>query len=107
MAFATFNQTVIGTRPAGGAYIDGVWVEGSPQTLTITTSIQPAGENELQLLPEGRRVGGAFVLRSVYEILEGDVFDIYGNDHEILASQTWQNGVIPHYMGVAVRELST
>ena len=106
MAFAQFNQIVTGTRKTGGAYVDGVWTPAASAAISIATSVQPASDNELKLLPEGRREDGTYALRSRSEILTGDVFLIYGEPHEVIKRQVWQNGVIPHYMGLAVREQS-
>lgn len=104
MAFGQFNQTVTGTRKNGGSYVAGVWTPAATSALSIAASVQPASENELKLLPEGRREDGAYALRSRSEILMGDVFLIGGEPHEIIKRQVWQNGVIPHYLGLAVRE---
>ena len=98
MAFEQFNQTLTGTRKSGGAYVNGVWTPS-----VIRSSVQPSSDKELKLLPEGRREDGAYTLRSKSEILEGDVFDIYGEDHEVTKRQVWQNGVIPHYLGIATK----
>ena len=107
MAFGQFNTQVSGTRKSSGQYVDGVWVPTNGSSLSIAASIQPASENELKLLPQGRREGGAYALRSKSEIKEGDVFTLYGDAHEVVKRQVWQNGVLPHYLGVAVRELKT
>lgn len=107
MAFGQFNQTVSGERKTAGAYVDGVWADGVPAPISIATSVQPASENELKLLPQGRREGGAYALRSKTEILEGDIFLIGGDRHEVIKRQIWQNGVLPHYLGIAVKELKT
>lgn len=103
MAFAEFNQTVTGTRLGAGSYVNGVWTPSVPVALSIESSVQPASENQLLLLPEGRRTDGAYALRSESEIREKDVFSIYGNDHEVLRVQVWQNSIIPHWLGIAVR----
>jgi len=103
MAFAQFNQSLSVTREPGGSYVDGVWAPGSPVTVQISGSVQPASENELKLLPEGRREDGAYAIRSLQELRAGDVVPIGGEDHEVVRRQVWQNGVIPHYVGIAVR----
>lgn len=102
-----FRQAVTGERLGVGSYVSGLWVPATPTALTIQASIQPASENDLKLLPEGRCEDGAYALRSASEILAGDVYIIGGERHEIIKRQVWQNGVIPHYLGVAVREQST
>ena len=104
--FAVFNQTVSGTRASGaGDYDtpDGSYNPPARVAIGIQSSVQPSPDKELKLLPEGRRTDGAYSLRSATEIREGDIFSIYGNDHEVLKVQVWQNGIIPHYMAIAVR----
>lgn len=107
MAFNQFNQVVTGERRAAGSYVSGVWVEGAVAALSIGASVQPASQNELKLLPQGRIEAGAYSLRSKTEILEGDIFVIGGERHEVIRRQIWQNGVLPHYLGIAVREIKT
>lgn len=104
---SSFRQTVTGERPGVGSYIGGVWTPMTPAALSIRASVQPASENELKLLPEGRREYGAYALRTATLIMMGDVFLIGGERHEVIKRQVWQNGVIPHYLGVAVREQAT
>lgn len=103
MAFDEFNQTLTGIRPSGGGYVNGVWTPGPFDPITIGASVQPSNENELKLLPEGRRVDGAYSLRSFTEIKEKDIITIYGDDYEVLKVQSWLNGVINHYLAIAVR----
>lgn len=101
--FAEFNQTITGTRPATGSYVDGVWTAGADAALSIEASVNPSTAQELQLLPEGRRTDGAYTLCTETEVLEGDVFSIYGDDHEVIRRQVWQNGILPHYLAICVR----
>jgi len=103
MAFAEFNQTLSGTRNAAGSYVNGVWVNGAPANISLACSVQPSTGKEILLLPEGRRTESAYTLRSVAEIKEGDKFTIFGDVHEVLKVQVWQNGIISHYLGVATR----
>jgi hypothetical protein len=103
MAFPQFDLLIPGTRKGAGAYTNGAWVPTAPGNISIRGSVQPASENELRLLPEGRREDGAYAIRSRSEIRTGDVFTIGGQAHEVLRAQVWQNGVIPHYLGIAVR----
>lgn len=103
MAFGQFNSPLTGTRPAGGTYVAGFWTPAAPLPIAVQGSVQPARDEELALLPEGRRKDGAYTIRSFQEIQEGDVFVLFGASHEVLRRQVWQNGVISHYLGVAVR----
>lgn len=103
MAFVEFNQTVTGVRRAAGTYVNGVFVPGAETPLSIESSVQPASEIELRLLPEARREDGAYSLRSESEIRNGDIFTLFGDEYEVLRLQVWQNGIIPHYLCIAVR----
>jgi hypothetical protein len=103
MAFPQFDRLIPGTRKGAGVYTSGTWVPTAPTNISIRGSVQPASENELRLLPEGRREDGAYAIRSRSEIRTGDVFTIVGQAHEVIRAQVWQNGVIPHYLGIAVR----
>ena len=103
MAFSVFNQTLVLTRDAGGAYVDGLWHESPPLTLSIRASVQPAGESELKLLPEGRRLDASFTLYSRSEIREQDQVVLFGAPYEVLRVARWQNRILPHYKAIAVK----
>lgn len=103
MAFSEFNRTLTGFRKGGGAYLDGIWTPSNPVGITIRTSVQPASSKDLELLPEGRREEAAYRLFTKSELVNGDILSIFGIDHEILQVSIWQNGIIPHYSGLAVR----
>jgi len=120
MAFAQFNQPLSVTRDLGGSYVNGIWTPaevvwndggswddnlswGDPFPFTVYGSVQPSNENELNLLPEGRREDGAYTIRTRVELRAGDLVPIGDQDHEVIRRQVWQNGVIPHYVGIAVR----
>ena len=102
MAFGQFNQIITGTRKTTGEYVNGVWTPAVPAPLTIASSVQPTTGDDMQRLPEGRRIDAAYTLRSKSEIRNGDVFDLFGVDHEVVRVEPWQNGVIPHYMALTV-----
>lgn len=103
MAFSVFNREVTGYRPTVGSYVDGEWVKGAPVVLSIQTSVQPSPSQDLQLLPEGRRETGAYTLYTHTEVRNGDIFTLYGDEHEVLKVETWQNNIISHYKAIAVR----
>lgn len=42
-------------RRAAGALVAGRWVDGAESTFSIVMSVQPAGDKELMILPEGQR----------------------------------------------------
>lgn len=103
MAFAQFNQELIGYRPGKGAYANGIWVPGGASFISLLTSVQPAGESDLKLLPEGRREARAYTLYSRNLIAEEDIYLIQGEPYEVLRVGVWQNKVIPHYKAIASR----
>lgn len=103
MAFDIFNKTVTGTRKTGGAYVEGDWVPSPPVPLVLRTSVQPSPKKDLELLPEGRRESAAYSLFSKTEIQNGDIVVLFGENYEVLAVEIWQNGILPHYKGVAAK----
>ena len=103
MAFSQFNQSIPRSRRSPGAYILGVWTPGGVIADTIEASVQPASRDDLKLLPEGRRVEGAYSIRSTAEIRAEDVLTLYGVAHEVIATERWGNAVLPHWLGLAQR----
>lgn len=109
--FDVFRQPVTVTRAGQGAWVEGVWVPGSEETLSVLASIQPVTPEDLQMLPEGRRLDARYALFSDTELngaLEGsgqdpDRVTLFGEDHEIAAVGRWRNNVINHYRYVALR----
>ena len=48
--------TIMVNRPAGpGSYVNGHWVPGPTNVLTLQGSVHPASGYKLQALPEGKR----------------------------------------------------
>ena len=110
MSFAVFRKTVTVKRVAPGSYgADGFWQEGAETTLTITASVQPATQEDMQLLPEGRRVTGthrlytADVLYLARDGRNADRVVIDDDDYEVMAASDWQNGIVPHRRYVVSR----
>jgi hypothetical protein len=109
--FAIFRKPITIKRRAPGSYVNGFFVQGAESTLTINASVQPAGERDVQLLPEGRRDAGAFRLftDSVLQVAQegtgknNDVALLAGAEYEIMAEMPWQNSIIPHRVYVAAR----
>lgn len=104
MSFAVFRKPVTVKRTQTGSYIDGFWQEGgvvSPDPV-ILASVQPASQDDMQLLPEGRRVTGAYrvytndMLNLAIGTQNADRVVINGADYEVMAEAGWANGIIPH-----------
>lgn len=104
MAFRVFNQPIQMRRPVQGTYVRGVWTDFPPVVGVLQTSVQPVTPSQLQLLPEGRRLHAKFTLFSRDEIQEGDEVLILGTWYEVLGVAPWQNGILPHYLGIAVKK---
>lgn len=109
--FGVFRKPVTIKRRGAGSYVNGFWQAASESTLTIQASVQPAGERDVQLLPEGRRSNGAFRLFTDAALqvaqegtgLNNDVAVLEGAEYEIMAEMPWQNGLIPHRAYIAAR----
>lgn len=100
--FAIFRKPLSVTRYAPGAYVDGFWVEGAPSTIQITASVQPASAEDMQTLPEGRRLTGAYRLFTDDTLFvadgqqQADVVQIDGHPYETMTTAHWHNGIVPH-----------
>ncbi len=70
--FSEFNQTIQLWRTVVGTYTAGVWQNYAPVSVIVQGSVQPTRPQELQLLPEGRRVAGAYTLYTEQEVKLGD-----------------------------------
>lgn len=106
-----FNRSVTVLRQAAGHYgSDGIWVAPVSVELTFYTSVQPVSPDDMALLPEGRRDQEAFALytRRRINTAQGDTnadrVEIDGRTYECLISESWQNGLIPHFRSVVVLE---
>lgn len=106
-----FNQRVTVARDKPGAYKDGVWVPGVTLSHTVLTSVQPAGKNDLEMLPEGRRQARSFVLYTSRPLrgaddagdVQPDRVKIAREWYEVVRVEPWRNNLINHYRTVVVR----
>ncbi len=102
MSFDVFRRPVLVRRVATGQYVDGFWQEGAESEITISASVQPASQNDMKLLPEGRRVTGAYRLYTDDTLFlasddqNADRVMIGADQYEVMAEADWQNGLIPH-----------
>lgn len=104
MSFAVFRKSVTVRRTAPGSYVDGFWQEGGLVTPApvINASVQPATQDDMQLLPEGRRITGAYrlytndTLNLAIGAQNADRVSINGADYQVMAEADWSNGIIPH-----------
>jgi hypothetical protein len=100
MAFIRFNNPIIGEISGTQTNVGGVLVEGAPTPIAIMGSIQPSSSRDLELLPEGRRVNKSYTVYTRDEIKEGYRLTIYGDSYTCMATEVWQNGVLPHYKAI-------
>ena len=107
------SMTFTVKKPSAGSYVKGHWVNGSsPTEFTIQGTAQPSNGDKIQVLLEGKRI------QSIYEITTdtklqatdpltkttGDIISLFGYDHEVIQVGACQNGIIPHYECIAIRE---
>ena len=91
--------------PRTGSYVGGKYqiVLGIPESIRGT--FQPATGDDLQSLPEGRRLDQTFRIFTKSQLTgptqdnqgAGDLITVFGNDYEVVQVQPWQNTIISHY----------
>lgn len=103
-AFEIFRQPITLQRLSAGSYVNGLWVEGTITTSIITASIQPMSGEELQSLPEERRVKKNYKLFTASQLLtvqnptkNPDRVIIFGELYEVYQVFPWLNNIISHY----------
>lgn len=109
-----FNQPIKITRQKPGKYVKGVWQPGDESTFTVQTSVQPTGKNDADNLPEGRRQDQSYALYTAIgqplkaaddgSQTQSDRAEIYGDIYEVMHTEQWQNGLIPHHRTLVVKE---
>ena len=104
MAFQQFNKMVAIRRRYPATLLAGVYTETAPpDLLMIPTSVQPMPSKELQLLTEGRRTTGGYVLYTKADLRLEDVAELDDGDYEVVKLDIWDNGVIPHRKAYTLR----
>ena len=111
--FSRFRQPLTVTRDGGeGEWVNGIWQPGAPTTLTARCSVQPSNQNDMEMLPEGRRDRQAFTLYGRTELkmaddnaeTNADRVEIYGDMFEVTHVERWTNGIINHFKSIVVKE---
>lgn len=109
----SFRKPFTVKRTIPGAYVNGVYVEGSETTLTIHASVQPVSGQDMVSVPEGRRASDVVKVYTSSDLFaQGDAGSgqspdrlVYlGKDYEIYTKDVNQNGVISHFKYYAVKE---
>lgn len=103
MVFPGFNQTLSVSRPTG-SHVDGYWVAGSPSTISIEASVQPADAKARKNVPEGFDVDSAYMLGTLTLLraaerggMPSDQVTLGSDVYEVVNVKPWQNDVINHY----------
>jgi hypothetical protein len=84
---------------------DGTISLGTPTTLTVQASVQPADRVQLETLPQLRDFKQVYTLFSSSELFtadavsktEADKVSIYGKEFEVITVEPWLNNVRSHY----------
>jgi hypothetical protein len=103
------RQTLSVSRPTG-EWVDGDWVAGTPESISIEASVQPITGSDLQSLPEGRRDRTAYLLLTNTELktvrdsagTNPDTVEINGMTCEIIRCDPWERCSLAHYSATAV-----
>ena len=98
----------------GGYYNDnGLYVDDGTEQRTISANIQPANNNDMELLPDGARtirVIKVFTNEVLYssqqeteytEERKGDILIVDGVPFIVVRCDAWQSNIISHYESLA------
>jgi hypothetical protein len=99
------------TRATPGAFVDGYWESGSPETMTVIASVQPLRGRELLALPEAQRVRHPIRIYAEAELhtadqeagTTADVVTWKGNQYEVATVEDWTDGPLPHWKCTALK----
>jgi hypothetical protein len=88
----------------------GLYQPASVSTISIIATVQPAKSTDVMLLPEARRQVGSVVVYTKAKLNlptegggQGDIVVSGGSEYEVLAVDSWQNGLLSHYKYYAAR----
>ena len=114
--FEIFRSPITLRRPSAGSYVNGIWVEGSYTDSTITASIQPLTGEDMQELPEGRRLSEAFKMYTSTPVMtvqeagsnqNADRVVFNSKEYEVHEVNPWQNNsnftIVNHYKYLILR----
>ena len=96
------------TRTTGGLDSDGVWVPGTPVTISFTGSVQPMGM-DAAAKAMGRDTEGAVRIFSSSKLQTnvqegtnpGDVLAWQGHNWELVKELAFDNDLLPHFEYIA------
>lgn len=91
------------TRYAAGSVTDGVKARGAGATASIQASVQPITGEDMQALPEGRRVDEVKAVFTTSELRARDRLAIDGEVLEVDRVETWPFFGVTYYRAVCSR----
>lgn len=118
MFVLTKKVPVVLHRRTQGSYVDGDWVEGSTQDITIQANIQPLKDYEIYMMPESERTRDwqkiycAEMIRSEVEGENGwdaDEFEWESSAdgtlqrYKVMKVRRYKMGILDHWRGYAAR----
>lgn len=95
-----------------GSYVNGLWVRGTRGSQSVLASVQPITRQEMESLPEGRRLSDHFKIYSDTQLkvtddggdnIQPDLLVFDGNAYELVTRLAYQSNVISHYKYIAVK----
>ena len=103
--FAVFRQLLQVVSTAVGHYVEGEWITGTQTLSLVSASVQPITPEEMQLVPENRRIEARYTLYTDTELkaanqdagINADIVYIRSRMFEVLGCDYWRNNVINHY----------
>jgi len=106
--FSIFSSAYTVKRKAAGVYTNGRWVEGVETTFTIQGDLQTLAQEEMQSLPEGRRINQTFKLYTetlLNPVIDengtpktnGDIVMVDNQRYEVIAVYPYQKFLLNHY----------
>ena len=104
-------QTFTYTRTAGRTMstTTGKWSAGTATTTSATGNIQPAGDKDLQMLPEGERTFESIVVVTDTALAVGDVVAYGSVNYKVLVVENYAGGasiigIKAHYQAICTKK---
>jgi hypothetical protein len=83
------SQTITVERSSGSFDIDGVWVENTPETITMSAIVTVMNERELAQMPEGDRVKSAMKFATTDPVYTTRVGNAPGTSDKVYWKGDW------------------
>jgi len=101
------SVSFIRRRKAGGDYVRGQWIPGTPSDTPFLGTKQPVGGKTLELLPAGKRGREVFKCFAPLDMNftsaddhgdeEADLIVWEDKEYEVTSAAKWDNGLLPHW----------